>query len=150
MNISCFNPRHLLLAVCVLLSTQVEAASVCIFSGYSAALSFWLENYEDNRQDDEIRLVDGFYDVPAGGFLFDSGEARSLTLSGGWGESCTSLRGSSGTILDKGGTDRVMRLLNRNGDMTVRGITFTEVSSPAMEATLQGCMSTGEPPSVPT
>ncbi len=125
MHHSCFRLRHMLLAMSLLSWTQVDAASVCISSGNSAALSFWLENYQDNGQNDELRLVEGFYDVPAGGFLFDSSEARSLTISGGWDPGCTTLRGTTNTTLDGGGTDRVMRLLNRNGDLTVRGITFT-------------------------
>lgn len=121
----CHGTPLLFLAVVLLLSAQVRAAEVCIFGGNSAALAFWLDNYEDNGQNDEIRLESGFYDVPTGGFLFDSSEARSLSITGGWNEGCTTLRGSSGTILDGGGTDRVMRLLNRNGDLTIQGITFT-------------------------
>lgn len=114
------------LVIVLATSAQVRAAEVCIFSGNTAALSFWLENYQDNGQDDIIRLVSGTMDVPAGGFVFESTEAHSLSLSGGWNDSCSGTRSEDATVIDGGGTQPLMRILNPNGIVTVRRITWVD------------------------
>lgn len=114
-----------LLATLVPASTAF-ASQVCLDGGNSAALAFWLENFQDNGQDDEIRLREGTFNVPAGGFVFQSTESRSLSISGNWNAGCTSTRGISDTILDGLGTEQIMRLTNSNGDITVRRIVFLD------------------------
>lgn len=131
----CFTNRSLLcfrnmamfgLALMLGISAQARAAEICIFSGNSAALAFWLENFEDNGQNDEIRLAAGTYDSPVEGFLFNSSEAYSLTISGGWNDDCSSTRGAGDTVIDGGGTRRLMRIIEPNGELEVRRIVWLD------------------------
>jgi hypothetical protein len=99
---------------------------VCLDGGNSAALSFWLTQFQANGEDDEIRLRAGTFVAPPGGFVFQSLESRSLVVTGRWNAGCTSTRDVADTILDGHGSDPLMRLTNVNGDVVVRRIIFLD------------------------
>jgi hypothetical protein len=93
--------RSAVLPLAVFACTHASATQVCLNAGSSAALVFWLENFEDNGQTDEIRLRSGTFAAPDDiGFEFNSFEAKDLTISGGWNAGCSSRRGQSDTVLD--------------------------------------------------
>lgn len=101
-------------------SVVSDAAQICIDGGDSDALSDSLADYQDNNEADEIRLRAGTFNAPSGGFAFASIEAHSFTISGGWNFNCSSTRDTGDTLLSGATVNRVLRLVNFNGDITVR------------------------------
>lgn len=114
------------LAISTIPAGGALAFEVCLVGGNSAALSFWLDTFQNNGEDDEIRLRAGTFVVPDSGFLFTSSESHDLIVSGGWNTDCSSRRGIGDTVLDGGQSEKVMGLKNRNGRITVSHLTFAD------------------------
>ncbi|MEE4330196.1 MAG: choice-of-anchor Q domain-containing protein [Wenzhouxiangella sp.] len=110
------------------------AADFCVTN--SAELQAALDIAETNGQDDTVRIVQGTYAAPPGGFTFSapaSEDGFSLTVSGGFTSSgppffiCSEpvLKDPELTVLDGGGTRRVMILvLPQEGSVDVRNLSF--------------------------
>jgi hypothetical protein len=93
-----------------------------------------------NDQDTTIRIANGTYAAPPGGFVFDGESApQSLTLSGGWS---ASLDGPCGqrrppprpdqTVLDGGGSERVFDIwVRKDSDLTIELLTIMNGSAPS-------------------
>lgn len=134
---------------------QQTAALICIFlcsAGSNAAtfcatdsteLQQALEDATTNNQDDVIRVANGTYFAPPGGFVFDNhitNDDQDLTISGGWsaffGNACgQQLSGSvlNGTILDGNSVDRVLHIFpNTNTDVQVSGLVFRNGATTGM------------------
>lgn len=96
----------------VLVSGAASAASFCVSS--SAALSAALTTASSNNEDDEIKIVAGTYYVDsATSFMANIGEARSLTIRGGYSllTACKVASGDASlTILDGGNLKPVLSI----------------------------------------
>ncbi|KAA3641737.1 MAG: hypothetical protein DWP95_06215 [Proteobacteria bacterium] len=117
---------------------QVVAAEFCATT--SAGLEFVLAAAEANGQSDIIRIAEGSYDAPVGGFDFNSNENFDLTISGGWSEFFGNACGQQvtpdafGTVLDGNGTERIMTIrVGQNSDIKVSNLFFLNgfVTGPA-------------------
>ncbi|NBB92568.1 MAG: hypothetical protein GVY32_05300 [Gammaproteobacteria bacterium] len=76
-----------LLALCAcFFPAGARSAIICATS--SAGLEFALAAAEGNGETDEIRLTEGAFDAPAGGFEYQAAASENfdLTISGGWSE----------------------------------------------------------------
>lgn len=123
-------------AIGVLIGQSGQAATFCANS--SNELQFILDAAIANGQHDEVRIRQGVYVTPSGGFEYDSDENFDLTISGGWtgiGDSCqvqsqsaspflTTLDGSSANrvLTIRAGADSVIevdRLLFINGSSAI-------------------------------
>ena len=112
------------------LSSQVANALVFCASN-SGGLQIILDAIEDSGDAHEVRLVDGLYEVPMGGFEVDLSNDTSLNISGGWseffGNPCgQQITGNAfNTILDGMGTDPVFKITaSDNSDITVSHLYF--------------------------
>lgn len=83
------------------------AAEFCVDD--ADALQGILDTAASNGQDDHIKLVQGNYPAPPGGWTFTSIEGRELKLSGGWVGICLG-RSSNvfSTVLNGNGLDRAL------------------------------------------
>ncbi len=80
-----------------------------------------LHSAATNVEDDTIRIVQGTYD---GGFVYSSSNSYELTIEGGWSADFSSRTvAAANTILDGGGSQRVLGILNV-AHVTVEGITL--------------------------
>jgi len=78
---------------------------------------------ETNGEDDIIKVIQGTYN---GNFTYNSNEGHSIALLGGYTSGCAS-RGTnpSNTILDGGGSDRVLYFKNSDGgNIYIEGFTI--------------------------
>lgn len=129
------------LAACLLLLLfHGEPAHALVFCvGTSSQLQNTLATAATNGQDDTIRVVQGRYEIPGDGFVYDSvspanGDDKSLTIDGGWKVSLGACVRDPDepvrpfqTILDGHGAGRVLRIATRpNGNVTVRNFTFMD------------------------
>ncbi|MFV0543615.1 MAG: hypothetical protein ACK5L8_08020 [Marinicella pacifica] len=119
----------ILLGFLFIYSQQSVATEFCATT--SAGLEFALAASEANGESDVIRIAEGAYDAPVGGFYYDSHENYDLEISGGWSEFFGNACGQQvspdafGTVLDGNGTERVMTIRSGLGsDITVSNIFF--------------------------
>jgi len=121
--------KTLCLGIIICTIQPVTATEYCATN--SAGLEFALAASEANGQSDIIRIAEGSYDVPVGGFYFDSNENFDLTLSGGWTEFFGNACGQQvalnafGTVVDGNGTDRGMTIrVGQSSDIKVSHLFF--------------------------
>lgn len=111
-----------------------SAATFCVHT--SAQLQAALTTAETNGENDIIKVAEGSYTAPAGGFDYQAyaqsgSDDYDLEISGGWydafGFACLGHHANPfQTLLDGGGTSRVMNLAMRNhSNVTVRFLTFS-------------------------
>jgi len=119
----------LIIVLLVDLNQSVNATEYCVTT--SAGLEFALTVSEANGQSDIIRIAEGAYDVPVGGFYFDSDENYDLDISGGWSAFLSNPCGQRptpnafGTMLDGKGANRVMTLsVGQSSDLKVSHLFF--------------------------
>lgn len=111
-------------------SLAAHAATFCATT--SAELQADLATAAGNNQDNTIDVLESTYDVPAGGFVYDSNSNHSLDLEGGWygsspGHCLFQEFTGNDTVLDGQNTDPVMSIqtsTNTTGNITVRYFTF--------------------------
>jgi len=112
-----------------------SAASFCVTN--SSELQAALDVAENNGESDIIRIAQGNYSAPAGGFSFvppifmGMDEDQDIEIIGGWtaffGNPCGIGPSSdpAGTVLDGNGLNRVFSLrLPQQGNVTVANLTF--------------------------
>jgi len=117
-----------------------RAAVVCVSTanGIQSALT----NAVANGQNDTINIVAGTYSLSAA-LAFDSSEAHSLALIGGWNAGCTINTGDD-TIVDGQHLVPLLDLTNSNGSITVANLTFVAGrTEAALEAVVQVVSNTG-------
>ncbi|MGA7296323.1 MAG: choice-of-anchor Q domain-containing protein [Rhodanobacteraceae bacterium] len=114
--------------------TAAHAATFCVHT--STQLQNALATAENNAQDDVIKVTEGYYLAPAGGFDYQTyasqdDDDHDLEISGGWFDAlnlaCLGHHNTPfQTVLDGSGSDRVMYLIMRtHSSITVRFLTFS-------------------------
>lgn len=84
-------------------ASQADAAIFCVKD--ALALKVALTNAQANGEDDVIQLQTGTFTPSAASFVYQSAEAHSLTIEGGYSVGCaTQSIGAQFTIIDGGGT----------------------------------------------
>ncbi|MEO7325097.1 MAG: choice-of-anchor Q domain-containing protein [Dokdonella sp.] len=84
-------------------ASHVDAATFCVKD--SLALKIALTNAQANGEDDVIQMQMGTFTPSAASFVYQSAEAHSLTIEGGYSVGCaTQLLGAQFTMIDGGGT----------------------------------------------
>lgn len=121
---SVFLKRVVFLALVLLVifsSVVAQAATFCVSN--EAELQAALTTAAGNGEDDTIKIVQGTYD---GNFIYDSYEANSLTVEGGYTEECTSRTiDPANTVLDGGNLDMVLALVsNGAAGFSIEGLTL--------------------------
>jgi len=88
-----------------------------------AELQAALTASETNLEDDIIKVIQGTYN---GNFTYNSNKGHSITLLGGYTSGCASRETNpSNTILDGGGSDRVLYFKNSDGgNIYIEGFTI--------------------------
>jgi len=127
---SIFKPTTLIVSVFLFIYVQQStAAEFCATS--SAGLQLVLAAAENNGESDVIRIAEGAYDAPVGGYYFDSDENFDLEISGGWSEFFGNPCGQQvspnafGTVVDGNGTDRGMTIrVGQSSDIKVSHLFF--------------------------
>lgn len=137
------------------------AAGLSFHPNFSMSAIFQVTNPEDlltalynsavNTENDTIRVAQGIY---AGGFVYSSSTAYTLTIEGGWSSDFSSRSIlASNTILDGGDSQRVLGVVGSAADITVEGVTLKNgnwnvtgtggggiyVSTPGGDVTIQDC-----------
>jgi|GEM_PF-2394837 len=106
-------------------SAPGHAALFCVNS--VAGLNFALTASQDNGQNDQIDIVAGSYALNAGGLVFSSSEANSLTIVGGYNADCSQLT-TAVTSLDGGSIHQVLRVIQAStstaASLHIERITF--------------------------
>ncbi len=115
-----------------------SAAVTCVSN--AASLQAALDAAEVNGEDDEIRIRQGVYLSPVGGFSYISSEDQDLALRGGYeliGIDCVQTGGAEATVLDGEGARPVLFLEEAGSgsvvDFTVEKLTLrngSDASSP--------------------
>ena len=112
-----------------LISQGVSALVFC--ASNSGGLQIILDSIEDSGDAHEVRLVDGLYEAPVGGFEVDLTNDTSIDISGGWseffGNPCgQQLTGNAfNTVLDGMGTEQILHVIARdNSDIKVSHLYF--------------------------
>ena len=118
-----------------------EAASFCVTSASELQAAF--DTAENNGESDIIRIAEGGYTAPSGGFLFAPNinggidENSDIEIIGGWTEFLGTPCGlgpstdPAKTVLSGGGVNRVMNLrLPQQGEVSIRNLTFIDGFSP--------------------
>ncbi len=105
------------------------ATDFCVTN--SAELQSALSSADSNSQNDLIRVAEGFYTAPSGGFLYDGPDTSNLTISGGWTEFFGNPCGIQfsvnpyATMLDGDDLWQVMQIIARGAaNITVSHLTF--------------------------
>lgn len=96
---------HLSTAMVFALSVmaQADAATFCVKDALSLKIA--LTNAQANDEDDVIQIQMGTFTPSAASFVYQSSEAHSLTIAGGYSVACASQSlGAEFTIIDGGGT----------------------------------------------
>jgi hypothetical protein len=119
--------KHVILLM--LVSTVASTAEFCVTDG--GGLLSAINTADGNNQADHIKLAEGNYSTPPGGFIFQSSQDDDLEISGGWtsfmGNPCGQQLGGSpfNTTLDADSQGRVMRILpGAQADVTLSGMSF--------------------------
>lgn len=120
-------------------TSRACGATFCVNS--ATQLQNALSSAATNGQDDVIRVEEGTYNVPAGGFVYDAGnypnDDHDLEISGGWysGFNFACLgqhRTPFGTILDGKHSDPVMTVYPRvHTNVTIRFLSFEHADTSA-------------------
>ena len=97
-----------------------DAATVCVSTANDIQSA--LNNAAANGEDDVIDIVAGSYPLSTK-LTFNSSEAKSLTLSGGWSVGCVANSGAA-TTLDGQHAVQLLDAFNSNGNISVSQITF--------------------------
>ena len=116
----------------VLLGLTFSGAKAAVFcASNSGGLQIILDAIEDSGDAHEVRLVDGLYEAPVGGFEVDLTNDTSIDISGGWseffGNPCgQQLTGNAfNTVLDGMGTEQILHVIARdNSDIKVSHLYF--------------------------
>lgn len=128
--------RRALPALCLIFGAVVplaaKAATFCANSAFGLLLD--LDTARTNGENDTIRIAQGFYTVPTGGFVYDASmtgsDDKDLTLIGGWSQLNSDPCGASGvdplsTTLYGSLTDPILTLVGaHHGSFTVKQLTF--------------------------
>ncbi|MFC3193389.1 hypothetical protein ACFODZ_03930 [Marinicella sediminis] len=119
-----------LLGVLLILTGPAFAETFCVQS--SQDLSAALIAAGNNGEADDIKIAQGFYSVPTGGFLLTHAEDFDVSISGNWIELIDIPCGiqlsenAFNTVLDGGGTEQILRItLNNFGDIRISALFFT-------------------------
>ncbi|MEO5626973.1 MAG: choice-of-anchor Q domain-containing protein [Dokdonella sp.] len=84
-------------------ASQADAATFCVKD--ALALKIALTNAQTNGEDDVIQVQMGTFTPSLASFVYQSAEANSLTITGGFSVGCASQSlGAQFTIIDGGGT----------------------------------------------
>lgn len=105
------------------LASVTHAAVFCVNS--ESAANAALTTAQANGQDDEVHIVAGTYALTTG-LYFNSSEAHSLTLVGGWNAGCSAFTGAA-TVLDGQGVVRPL-FVSESGSASVniQWLTFAD------------------------
>jgi len=129
-------------------SLAAHAATFCATT--SAELQADLATAAGNNQDNTIDVLESTYDVPAGGFVYDSNSNHSLDLEGGWygsspGHCLFQEFTGNETVLDGQNTDPVMNIQTEGttGNITVRYFIFQNGLGDPAALVLFAAQSTG-------
>ena len=121
----------------------VSVLSLFLIPGFSSGATFCVDNTTglqtalttagSNGEDDTIQIVQRSYSYN-GNFTYTSYESNSLTVEGGYAESCSSrVINPVNTVLDGGGTDHVLALvvsdIDTAADFFVEGLTLRNGSA---------------------
>jgi len=111
------------LAPWALLAGGAWAADVCVSD--AAGLNTALTNAAGNTQHDTIKVVQGTY-TRTGNFTYNSSQGYNIALRGGYLAGCASrVINPANTVLDGGGTGKVLNLSDSNGgSIQVEGFTI--------------------------
>lgn len=120
------------LSLSVLLAPRgaVRAAAFCVHD--SADLQAALDTAASNGESDEIRVGTGLYLAPVGGFTYNpSPPDANLTIVGGWKPpfdfGCLlNEQNPAQTVLTGNGSGPVMKIIARDGNATLRLLTFED------------------------
>ena len=120
------------LSLSVLLAPRgaVRAAAFCVHD--SAGLQAALDTAASNGESDEIRVGTGLYLAPVGGFTYNpSPPDANLTIVGGWKPpfdfGCLlNEQNPAQTVLTGNGSGPVMKIIARDGNATLRLLTFED------------------------
>lgn len=123
------NTRKLILAAALCVSASAEAAVFCV--GDSAALTQALATVGSNAWTDAIRIRQGTYAAPVGGWVYSPGPADQdlyLSITGGWDANCgLQSLDSSLTKLSGGFARRVFAVSRGTGssaELEISGLSF--------------------------
>jgi hypothetical protein len=97
----------LLVAALAMISSSNTARAALFCADSAAGIQFALTASEDNGQDDQIDIVSGSY---TGGFVFNSSEANTLTIFGGYTAACAQLSAIP-AILDGNAASRTLTVI---------------------------------------
>ncbi|QBB71245.1 hypothetical protein ELE36_13255 [Pseudolysobacter antarcticus] len=111
----------MLLIVCA----DMRSANATVFCGNSAAsIQVSLSATQSNNEDDEVRIAAGQY-LLSTPLIYQSTQAHSITISGGWNANCTSFNGAA-TVLNGQSTVRPLFILaSGGGGVNVSWLTFS-------------------------
>ncbi len=128
------NTRKLILAAVLCVSASAEAAVFCV--GDSAALTQALATAGSNAWGDAIRVRQGTFVAPVGGWVFGPSapdQDKALSISGGWDAGCgLQSLDSSLTRLSGGGTRRILAISRGTGnsaELEISGLSFISAVS---------------------
>ena len=124
----------IVLLLCIGMSSS-WAASFCVTN--ASELQAALDVAENNGESDIIRIAEGTYTAPTGGFLFAPNinggvdETSDIEIIGGWTAFFKNPCGigpstdPAGTVLSGGGSNRIMDVrLPEQGEVSIRNLTF--------------------------
>lgn len=110
-------------------SLNLTAAEFCATT--SAELESALLSADNNGQSDSIKIAEGVYDAPIGGFNFNSFENFDIEISGGWreffGNPCGQILSGNAfnTVLDGMSTERALYVrVQGDADVEIRNLFF--------------------------
>lgn len=115
--------RTLVCWLLLLLCAPVCAFDYCVDD--ATALQTILDEAATNGEDDHIRLVQGFYSVPSGGFEYEALDSRDLEISGGWVGICLGRGGDAfDTTLDGGATEKILYIVANQRSVKISRLLF--------------------------
>ncbi len=90
-------------AITLFVATHVDAATFCVKDALSLKIA--LTNAQANGEDDVIQIQAGTFTPSAASFVYQSSEAHSLAIAGGYAAGCSAQAlGAQFTNIDGGGT----------------------------------------------